>query len=125
MTDVFKNQVVTYCDIDDRVKQLNKELKEIKTKQKEISDSIMEYMTSNSLEVCNAGNYGVLTLRTTMAKAGINKENIKESLSQILKDKELMSKSHEMLTEEASEYIMNNRETTERHVLKRSGVKKK
>lgn len=125
MTDVFKSQVVSYCDLDDRVKSLNKELKDIRQKQKEISENIMEYMTSNSLEVCNAGNYGVITLRTSVSKSGINKENVKESLSHIFNDTNMMSKSHEMLAEEASEYIMNNRETTERHVLKRSGVKKK
>ena len=124
-TDVFKQQVVAYCDVDDRIKELNAQIKEFRIKQKEISESILMYMTNNSLEVCNAGSHGVLTVRTSVSKTGINKDSIKESLSNILNDKAMMSKSHDVLVEDASDMIMNNRETTERHVLKRSAVKKK
>lgn len=122
--EAFKQQVVAYCDVDDRIKEMNAQLKELKIKQKEMSESILMFMTNNSLEVCNAGNYGVLSVRTSVSKSGINKDSIKESLDSILKDKALMSENHEILVEQASERIMNNRESTEKHTLKRSAVKK-
>lgn len=124
MKEVFKTNVVDYCTLDDKIKEYNVLIKETKEKQKMLSESIMEYMSRNSLEVCNAGQYGILSLKTTVTKSGVNKDTIKESLAKILNDHSLMSADVETIAENGSELIMNNRETSERNVIKRSRMKK-
>ena len=91
MKEAFKTNVVEYCTLDDKIKEYNALIKEIKEKQKMLSESIMEYMSKNSLDVCNAGEFGILTLKTTITKSGVNKETVKESLEKMLKDGNLMS----------------------------------
>lgn len=124
MKEVFKTNVVDYCTLDDKIKEYNVLIKETKEKQKMLSESIMEYMSRNSLEVCNAGQHGILSLKTTVTKSGVNKDTIKESLAKILNDHSLMSADVETIAENGSELIMNNRETSERNVIKRSRMKK-
>tara|TARA_Y100000389_G_scaffold205042_1_gene262354 strand:+ start:69 stop:443 length:375 start_codon:yes stop_codon:yes gene_type:complete len=124
MKEAFKTNVVEYCTLDDKIKEYNALIKEIKEKQKMLSESIMEYMSKNSLDVCNAGEFGILTLKTTITKSGVNKETVKESLEKMLKDGNLMSEDIATIVENGSELIMNNRETSERNVIKRSRMKK-
>ena len=124
MKEVFKTNVVEYCTLDDRIKEYNALIKEAKEKQKMLSENIMEYMSKNSLDVCNAGEYGILTLKTTVTKSGVNKDSVKESLAKMLNDRNLMSTDIETIAENGSELIMNNRETSERNVIKRSRMKK-
>lgn len=124
MKEAFKTNVVEYCTLDDKIKEYNALIKEIKEKQKILSESIMEYMSKNSLDVCNAGEFGILTLKTTITKSGVNKETVKESLEKMLKDGDLMSEDIATIVENGSELIMNNRETSERNVIKRSRMKK-
>jgi hypothetical protein len=124
MTDQFRQTVVEYCGIDDTIKGYNTSIKEAKEKQKMLSELIMEYMTNNSLDVCNAGEYGILTMKTTVSKSGVNKDSVKESLAQLLNDRTLMSQAMDAILENGSELIMNNRESVERNTLKRSRMKK-
>lgn len=124
MTDQFKRSVVEYCGIDDKIKEFNASIKEAKEKQKMLSELIMDYMSKNSLDVCNAGEYGIITMKTTVSKSGVNKESVKESLSKMLSDRSLMAQDMESIVENGSELIMNNRESVERNTLKRSRMKK-
>lgn len=124
MTSQFKQLVVEFCSVDDKIKEFNASVKEAKEKQKMLSESIMDYMSKNSLEVCNAGEYGILTLKTTVSKSGVNKDSVKESLAKMLSDNSLMSQDMESIVENGSELIMNNRESVERNTLKRSRMKK-
>jgi hypothetical protein len=124
MTDQFKRSVVEYCDIDDKIKEFNASIKEAKEKQKMLSELIMDYMSKNSLDVCNAGEYGIITMKTTVSKSGVNKDSVKESLAKMLSDRSLMAQDMESIVENGSELIMNNRESVERNTLKRSRMKK-
>ena len=124
MTDQFKRSVVEYCDIDDKIKEFNASIKEAKEKQKMLSELIMDYMSKNSLDVCNAGEYGIITMKTTMSKSGVNKDSVKESLAKMLSDRSLMAQDMESIVENGSELILNNRESVERNTLKRSRMKK-
>ena len=123
MTDQFKRSVVEYCDIDDKIKEFNASIKEAKEKQKMLSELIMDYMSKNSLDVCNAGEYGIITMKTTVSKSGVNKDSVKESLVKMLSDRSLMAQDMESIVENGSELIMNNRESVERNTLKRSRMK--
>jgi hypothetical protein len=124
MTDQFKRSVVEYCDIDDKIKEFNASIKEAKEKQKMLSELIMDYMSKNSLDVCNAGEYGIITMKTTVSKSGVNKDSVKESLAKMLSDRSLMAQDMDSIVENGSELIMNNRESVERNTLKRSRMKK-
>lgn len=124
MTDQFKRSVMEYCDIDDKIKEFNASIKEAKEKQKMLSELIMDYMSKNSLDVCNAGEYGIITMKTTVSKSGVNKDSVKESLAKMLSDRSLMAQDMESIVENGSELIMNNRESVERNTLKRSRMKK-
>jgi len=115
---------VEYCDIDDKIKEFNASIKEAKEKQKMLSELIMDYMSKNSLDVCNAGEYGIITMKTTVSKSGVNKDSVKESLAKMLSDRSLMAQDMESIVENGSELIMNNRESVERNTLKRSRMKK-
>lgn len=120
----FKTNVVDYCGLDDKIKSFNVSIKESKEKQKVLSETIMEYMCNNSLDVCNAGEHGILTMKSTVSKSGVNKDSVKESLSKILQDKTFMAQTIEDILENGSDLIMNNRESVERNSLKRSRMKK-
>tara|TARA_Y100000389_G_scaffold50752_1_gene46455 strand:- start:376 stop:750 length:375 start_codon:yes stop_codon:yes gene_type:complete len=124
MTDQFKRSVVEYCDIDDKIKEFNASIKEAKEKQKMMSELIMDYMSKNSLDVCNAGEYGIITMKTTVSKSGVNKDSVKESLAKMLSDRSLMAQDMDSIVENGSDLIMNNRESVERNTLKRSRMKK-
>jgi UDP-N-acetylglucosamine transferase subunit ALG13 len=121
---VFKQMVVQYCELDDKVKEHNKRIKELKVVQKDMTESIMNYMSERSLEVCKAGEYGVLTLKTVSSKAPLNVETVRENLSKILGDQDMMRKDPEDLATSGAEYIVNNREVAEKKSLRRSMVKK-
>jgi hypothetical protein len=124
MTEQFKKSVVEYCSIDDKIKEFNASIKEAKEKQKMMSEFIMDYMSKNSLDVCNAGEYGIITMKTTVSKSGVNKDSVKESLAKMLSDRSLMAQDMESIVENGSELIMNNRESVERNTLKRTRMKK-
>lgn len=117
----FKQFVVQYCEIDDRIKEHNKHIKELRSSLKDVTESIMTYMSERSLEVCKAGDYGVLTLKTVTTKAPLNVDTVRDSLYKILPDKDMMSKS----PEELADYIMNDRESEEKKSLRRTMIKKK
>jgi|AntRauMFilla1563_2_1112583.scaffolds.fasta_scaffold59641_2 hypothetical protein len=121
----FKQMVVQFCEIDDKVKEHNKQIKELKVVQKDLTDSIMKYMDDRSLEVCKAGEYGVLTLKTVTSKAPLNVETVRENLSKILSDQDMMRKDPEDLATSGAEYIVNTREVEEKKALRRSMVKLK
>ena len=125
MSESFKTCVSAYCEIDDQLKRTNKSIKELKAKQKELSEQIMDYMSSNSIEVCNAGNYGVLTLKTTVVKGSLNKDCIKDNLCKFISESrdDLASRNPEDLAENGAEYILNNRPTETRNSLRRSSPK--
>jgi len=121
----FKQMVIQYCELDDKVKEHNKQIKELKMAQKDLTESIMNYMSDRALEVCKAGDYGVLTLKTVSTKAPLNVETVRDNLSKILSDQDMMRKDPEDLATSGAEYIVNNREIEEKKSLRRTMVKKK
>jgi hypothetical protein len=123
MTEHFKQLVHMYCDIDDKAKKLNKEVKELKEKQKQYTQNIMDYMSNNSIEVCNAGDYGVLTLKKTLVKGSLNKDCLRDNLRKFIDTNDIASQSSDTMAENGAEFILNNRPTEERSTLKRSSTK--
>ena len=123
MSDTFKQHVHGYCDIDDQLKKINKNIKELKEQQKNYSHAIMEYMSTNSIEVCNAGEHGVLTLKRTHVKGSLNKECLRDNLHKFICANDMSTADLEQVAENGAEYILSNRPTEERSSLKRSSTK--
>jgi len=122
--DEFKQRVQAYCSLDDTMKETSKQQKELKKKHNELGQEIMEYMTSNKLEACNAGALGMITISKTKSTTSIKKDQIKHSVVDVLTNKkEWKTENKELLADELATYIMENRETKEGTKLKRKKVK--
>jgi hypothetical protein len=120
--DQFKKNVHEYCIVDEQVKHFQNEIKALKQRQTGLSEDIMMYMTSQNLEVCNAGDNGILTIQTSNTKSALNKESIRASLLVCVKQSQDGLNTDEFV-ERSTEFILNNRETEERKRLKRKVVK--
>lgn len=118
--DEFRKCVQEYCTIDEKIKNSNVEIKTLKQQQQGLSEMIMHYMTSQNLEVCNAGDLGVLTIQTSNTKSALNKESIREGLLACMQESNTMSP--EEFASHSADYIVNNRESEERKRLKRKKV---
>ena len=119
----FSGFIQSYCQIDNEMKRLRKVLKEHNTQQQELSEKIIDYMKQNKLEICNAGELGIITLKKSNNRTALNKDSIKAGIVKILNNKELMSKKEDEIAESGSDVIFNERETVEKCTLKRTNVK--
>jgi|TARA_B110000971_G_C19883756_1_gene441944 hypothetical protein len=123
MTEAFKKQVHEYCSIDEKIKESQAESKELKKQMADLGEQIIQYMSNQNLEVCNAGELGVLTILTSTTKSSLKKENIRDGIFTFMNDSTNASLSREQFAENGADFIMNNRETEERKRLKRKKVK--
>lgn len=124
--DDFKETVTAFCELDDHIKSVNKQLKDHKAKLKQLSDAISDHMSQHSIEVCNAGNYGVLTLKSSVVKGSLNKDTLRDSLCKFVSNNgDVSSHSPEQFAETGAEFILNNRPTEIRSNLRRSSTKSK
>jgi len=113
----FRKGVHEYCSIDERVRVLQTDIKNLKQQQQTLSEVIMLYMTSQNMEVCNAGDLGMLTIQTSNTKSALNKDSIREGLLACMNISKEMS--HEDFADHSADFIVNNRETEERKRLRR------
>lgn len=112
----FKSNVLSYCHVDEELAELAKRTKELKARQKELGEGILDYMTSNSLEVCNVGQMGMLMVQTKKSCSTLNKDYIHDCLVDVCKTSNASSPS---FATEATNYIMDHREEVEKKHLKR------
>ena len=106
----FKDLVHTWLSIDDDIRQLDKAKKELMKKKKELTEPIVEFMSSNSIEDCNTGN-GKLKYTITNSKKPINRDYLTNKLSQYL--------NNTKKAEELSVFLYENRETEQKISLRR------
>lgn len=106
----FKEIVHSWLSIDDDIRQLDKAKKELLKKKKEITEPILEFMASHSIEDCNTGN-GKLKYSVTQSKKPINRKYLTDKLSQYL--------NNNKKAEELSIFLYDNRETEQRVSLRR------
>ena len=116
----FKAMITSYCSLDDNISLMSKQQKEKRKEHAQLSEDIVTYMKSNNLEVCNAGELGVLTLKSQKSTGSVKKDQIKDSVVDVLNAKSnWKSENKEVLADELAEYIMEHRETKESIKLKR------
>ena len=106
-----------WCDLDTSAKELTKQLKEIKQSKEDISSAIINEMKRTNTESIVLGSGGKLVYKVSTIRSGLNSESIEETLKDFFK----LPHTHDInaLATETTEAIMNGREASEKHILRR------
>jgi hypothetical protein len=111
----FKTKVKQWLTIDEEINKYESKIKELKKhKKKVIEPEITSFMVNHNITNLNTEN-GLIKCNERRTKKGLNKNNIRENLGQVLND--------ETQIEQALQLIMNNREVIVKHVLTKPKVK--
>ena len=104
MTDktLLVQNIKFWIEIDDKINLLQKDLKELKIKKKELSDNLIAIMENNNIDEFTI-NSGKLIHKKTKVKAPINKNYLIEKLQYFFKD------NLNIDSDEISSYILDNR----------------
>lgn len=116
VTNGFKNDVLTWINIDDQLREHRSAIRDLNKKKKEFESQIINYLTEveeDSIQVKD----GFLKKSVTKSKEPLKKDNIKSALVEITGDDSKAA----MLTE----HILKSRKETEKVSLKRTLFKKK
>ena len=107
----FKDNIRQWIKLEDDLITLTNAMKDIKKKKNELSDIILKFMENNNLKHLNTNDGKIQYTKTSINKA-LNKNLLLEKLSIYLKD--------DNKGNSAVDFILDNREKTEKVTLKRS-----
>ena len=109
--DMFKDDVKTWIDIDDKVLSLSREIASLKKQRLDFNTKIVNFMRNYKIEDLNTNN-GKLEYRVKHAKKGLSGKKIHENLISYFKtDKEQ--------AETIYKYLLDNRIDVDKETLKR------
>ena len=111
VTNEFKDLVVTWVEIDDNIRKLNAQLKELKDEKKQYAQSVLEYLEKIGENVIEISD-GKLRRNVSKTKGALKHEIIQSALTDCTNDPD---KAFQM-----TNYIMNKRPIVERVNLKRT-----
>ena len=111
VTDEFKNKVLKWLSIDDKIREYRQQIKTLIKEKKEDEGYILSFL-DNVGEKELAINDGKLRRNISKTKSPLNKMSIQKALDDIVKDK---TKSTQII-----DHIINNRPIVERVNLKRT-----
>ena len=111
VTKTFKNDVLNWIQIDDKIREHRKAVKDLNAQKKEFEEQIIQYLTEVDEESIMLKD-GMLKKTVTKSKEPLKKENIHSALVDITGDanKALMLTDH----------ILKSRKETERVNLRRT-----
>jgi|TARA_Y100000389_G_scaffold196138_1_gene228561 hypothetical protein len=113
----FKIKVKQWLTIDEEINKYESKIKELKKHKKKILEpEITSFMVNHNITNLNTEN-GLIKCNERRTKKGLNKNNIRDNLTQVLND--------ESQIEQALQLIMNNREIVVKHVLTKPKIKGK
>lgn len=115
ITDEFKNSVVNWVSIDDKIKELNLKIKELKEEKKEDEVVIIEYLEKYNQDMIDITG-GKLKKNVTKTQTPLKKDLISSALNELIND------SHK--AEEMTQFIFSKRQTKEKINLRRMKNKK-
>ena len=107
----FKDNIRQWIKMDDDILTLNNALKEVKKKKAELTPQIISFMENNNLKHLNTTDGKLQYSKSSISKA-LNKNMLIEKLSLYLKD--------DNKGNSAADFILENRDKTEKVTLKRS-----
>lgn len=111
VTDEFKNKVLKWLSVDDKIREYRQQIKTLIKEKKEDEEYILSFL-DNVGEKELAINDGKLRRNISKTKSPLNKMSIQKALDDIVKDK---TKSTQII-----DHIINNRPIVERVNLKRT-----
>jgi len=112
----FKNIVISWVQLDDKIKAINSELKNMKDEKKQYEDFILSFMEKYNENMITLSN-GILKKNVSQTKQSINEEMINEVIEEFTKDVE------QAYT--ITQKIIQKRQVNEKVTLKRQINKKK
>jgi hypothetical protein len=115
ITEMFKELVITWVDLDDRVREHTAKMKEFKSEKKDYEDKILSYLENIGENVIDISD-GKLRRNVSKTKAPLKQETIKTALNECIKDSKKAA--------ELTEFIFKSRPIVERVNLKRTKNKK-
>lgn len=111
ISESFKKKVSEWVNIDDKIKKIIKESKELKEEKKKLENDILQNMDDLNLLILDVGN-GKLRKNISKTKGALKEEIIKDSLFQIFKD--------DTQATQATQIILDSRPMIETTRLKRT-----
>lgn len=111
----FKKIVIAWVGLDDKIKVINTELKNIKDEKKQYEEYILNFMEKYNENVITLSN-GLLKKNISQTKESIKEEMIQETIEEIIKDAE------QAYT--ITQKIIQKRQVNEKITLKRQLQKK-
>ena len=107
---VLIHSIKEWIAINSNMSLLQKQLKELKDKKKNISSILIKIMESNEIDRVDINN-GKLLYKKTKVKAPINKEYLLKMLDDYFKDNQEVDSNH------ICEFLLENRQIKENSVL--------
>jgi hypothetical protein len=104
------NTIKEWVSINSKEVALQKQLKELKTSKKQLSDSLIKVMENNEIDRFDINN-GKLLYKKNKVKAPINKDYLLKMLDDYFKDNPEIDTSH------VSEFLLENRPIKEKSIL--------
>jgi hypothetical protein len=111
----FKNIVISWVQLDDKIKIINSELKNMKDEKKQYEDFILSFMEKYNENMITLSN-GILKKSVSQTKQSIKEEMIQEVIEEFTKD---MEQAYSI-----TQKIIQKREVNEKVTLKRQNNKK-
>jgi hypothetical protein len=112
----FKKIVISWIELDDKIKLINSELKNIKDEKKQYEEFILSFMEKYNENMITLSN-GSLKKNISQTKESLKEEMIQEAIQEYTKDIE------EAYT--ITQKIIQKRQINEKVTLKRQTIKKK
>jgi len=112
--EVFKEKVKEWLSLDDDIKTLNSHIKERKKRKNDLTPEILDFMNKHKIEDMNSDGHK-LKYAESKVKKPINKDYIQKQLTNFLKNTQQ--------ADQATDFLLNNRETTTKIRLKRINKK--
>lgn len=112
----FKNIVIAWVQLDDKIKAINSEIKNMKDEKKQYEDFILNFMEKYNENMITLSN-GLLKRNVNQTKQSIKEEMIQEVIEEYTKD---IEKAYTI-----TQKIIEKRQINEKVTLKRQMNKKK
>tara|TARA_E500000178_G_C16960909_1_gene725976 strand:- start:284 stop:634 length:351 start_codon:yes stop_codon:yes gene_type:complete len=110
--EVLVNLIKEWITLDDTIKEVVSKSKELKSKQKAISENLLSIMKENEID-CFDVNSSKIVYCKNKSKIGLNKKNLLENLDKYFNGRE------DINTSEIRDFIFENRETKIKENIKR------
>lgn len=101
----IKDKIVKWLQYDNKIVELQNQLKLLKKGKKEVSDELTYIMKDKKTDIFNVKNVGKIVYTKKEVKKGINKKYLSDVLSTFYSN-------NPSVAEEVCNYILDNRETT-------------